>query len=421
MSPSLPSRLDGGGRRTTTSSSVPVSARPPPPFTVAPDHPPTFTRLVAPGPAPDFRSAARLVTVTWADPPPDHVVVRIAYAGVNGGCETFRVRGEAGTAFARNAGATPADPIPLGAEGVGLVAALGPGITGLAVGDAVAVSSVNAFAEFVTAPAARCARLPPGLGGPTPAAVALTLSGVTAAVALDTCGVGPGKEAPLSPADAVLVTAAAGGTGHLAAQWAAAAGAAVFATTGGRAKAAALRALLAPWPRARVIDYTVEDVAAVLAAECPSPGLTVAYEGVGGAMRGAAVGALAPGGRLLAVGHISEYPNAAPARAQPTPATPSSLPSAHDTFWGGREVDLGAGRTLYGNVWGEAGALGVPRARRAVFAAFTRGTLRVLVDGATADGVVDTPYVGLGAAVDGVERLLSGESVGKVVLRVFEE
>ena len=108
MSPSLPSRLDGGGRRTTTSSSVPASARPPPPFTVAPDHPPTFTRLVAPGPAPDFRSAARLVTVTWADPPPDHVVVRIAYAGVNGGCETFRVRGEAGTAFARNAGATPA-------------------------------------------------------------------------------------------------------------------------------------------------------------------------------------------------------------------------------------------------------------------------------------------------------------------------
>jgi hypothetical protein len=28
-------------------------------------------------------------------PPAGHVLVRVTYAGVNGGCETFRARGEA--------------------------------------------------------------------------------------------------------------------------------------------------------------------------------------------------------------------------------------------------------------------------------------------------------------------------------------
>ena len=418
--PLLPMRGGGGGGGGV--SSTRCHAAPPPQFTLGPTNPLSFSRLVALAPAPDFRAAATLATLPWADPPDGHVTVRITYAGVNGGCETFRVRGEPGTAFAKNARASAAEPISLGAEGVGLVAAVGPGVTSLAVGDAVAVSSANAFAEFVTAPAARCARLPPGLGGASPAAVALTLSGLTAAVALGTCGVAAGQ-AGLSPADAVLVTAASGGTGHLAAQLAAASGAAVFATTGGPAKATALRALLAPWPRARVIDYTAEDVEDVLRRECPAPGLTVAYEGVGGAARDAAIAALAPGGRVLAVGHISEYPNAAPPRlgaaARGAPAQPGArpLPPAHDTFWGGREVDLGEGRTLYGNVWGGADALGVARARRAVFSAYAQGTLRVLIDGAS--GEVDTPYVGLGAAADGVERLMGGESVGKVVLRVW--
>jgi len=395
-----------------------------PTFSLGPSFTPpqTFTRLLAPAPAPDFRSAAVLTTVPWSDPAPGEVVVRIAYAGVNGGCETFRVRAEAGTPFERNWAAGGGAPVLLGAEGVGLVAAVGASVSSLAVGDAVSVAGANAFSQYVTAPAGRCTKLGPL--GPTPAAIALALSGVTAAVALETCGVdkqGGGARPALSAADTVLITAAAGGTGHLAAQLAAASGAAVWATTGGEGKAAALRALLAPWPRARVVDYRAEDLAIVLAAECPPPGLSVAYEGVGGALRATAVGALAPGGRVLAVGHISEYPNAAPGRlpegnsgVRDMPA----LPPAHDTFWGGATVDLGQGRKLYGNVWGGADVRAVAAARRGVFAAAAGGRLTVLVDGSGPD--VDTPYVGLGAAADAVERLMGGESVGKVVLRVWE-
>ena len=380
------------------------------------DAPSTFLRLLAPTPASSFRAAAVLTSVPWTPPPPGEVNVRIAYAGVNGGCETFRVRAEPGTPFEKREGAssTSSAPVPLGAEGVGLVAAVGPSVTSLSVGDPVAVSGTHAFSEFVTVPAARCTKLK---GPPTPAACALTLSGVTAAVALETCGVE--QQPALSPSDTVLVTAAAGGTGHLAAQLAAASGAAVFATTGGAEKAAVLRALLAPWPRARVVDYKSEDLATVLAAECPPPGLTVAYEGVGGALRAAAVRALAPGGRVLAVGHISEYPNSAPARLKMTAAAEEiDLPPSHATFWGGATVDLGRGRRLHGNVWSGASARGVAAARRAVFAAEAAGTLRVLIDGGSES--CDTPFVGLSAASDAVERLMGGESVGKVVLRVWE-
>lgn len=56
------------------------------------------------------------------------VLVRMHYAGINGGCETFRVRGE--YAFAANRGKAW---YPLGAEGAGVVVALGEGVTSLQV------------------------------------------------------------------------------------------------------------------------------------------------------------------------------------------------------------------------------------------------------------------------------------------------
>lgn len=60
--------------------------------------------------------------------PCPQVLVRMHYAGVNGGCETFRVRGE--HAFAGN---RARDWYPLGAEGAGVVAAVGPDVAGLQV------------------------------------------------------------------------------------------------------------------------------------------------------------------------------------------------------------------------------------------------------------------------------------------------
>jgi NADPH-dependent curcumin reductase CurA len=59
---------------------------------------------------------------------------------------------------------------------------------------------------------------------------------------------------PLKAGETVIVTAAAGGTGHFAVQLAKLAGCHVIATCGGPAKAKALRDLGVD----RVIDYTAE-------------------------------------------------------------------------------------------------------------------------------------------------------------------
>lgn len=50
----------------------------------------------------------------------EEVVVRVAYAGINGGCETFRVRGDHAFAFLRGR-----EGFDLGAEGCGVVVVRG--------------------------------------------------------------------------------------------------------------------------------------------------------------------------------------------------------------------------------------------------------------------------------------------------------
>jgi 2-desacetyl-2-hydroxyethyl bacteriochlorophyllide A dehydrogenase len=59
----------------------------------------------------------------------------------------------------------PLDPGAPGHEGWGRIDALGPGVSGLAVGERVAVLSYHAFAEYDVAPASAVVRLPPALEG----------------------------------------------------------------------------------------------------------------------------------------------------------------------------------------------------------------------------------------------------------------
>ncbi len=72
-----------------------------------------------------------------------------------------------------------------------------------------ACNDAAAFAEYGIARAIMCTPLGPA--GATPEAVALTLSAVTASCALDVT-------ADITAGETVLVTAAAGGTGHFAVQ-----------------------------------------------------------------------------------------------------------------------------------------------------------------------------------------------------------
>lgn len=137
-----------------------------------------------------------------------------------------------------------------GFDVAGVVAALGPGVTGFAVGERVHArlhpGRGGASAEFAVVPTRVAAKVPAGMD--LGEAAALPLAGMTALQGLrDRAGL------PLSGAkDRVLVVGASGGVGHLAVQIARAAGATVTGVCSGRNAA-----LVSRLGAHEVIDYTL--------------------------------------------------------------------------------------------------------------------------------------------------------------------
>ena len=116
-------------------------------------------------------------------------------------------------------GTSPA-PVPLpharlGVEGTGVVDALGPGVTGLELGDPVMLAAIpdasvrGSYAEYTPVPASRVVARPAGLGVTEAAAVWVAYSTAYGALA---------EKAGMRPGDHVLITAASGGVGRAAMQ-----------------------------------------------------------------------------------------------------------------------------------------------------------------------------------------------------------
>lgn len=126
-------------------------------------------------------------------------------------------------------------PTGLGLEAAGVVLAIGPGVSGLAIGDRVAYCSPppGAYAEQRVFPAERLVRLPDDIDART--AAAAMLKGLTAWYLLR-------RSYPVRPGDTVLSHAAAGGVGLILGQWAASLGVRVIGVTGTAEKAALARA-----------------------------------------------------------------------------------------------------------------------------------------------------------------------------------
>jgi NADPH:quinone reductase-like Zn-dependent oxidoreductase len=98
-----------------------------------------------------------LVEGTRPVPTPGHgdVLIKLAYAGVN--------RPDALQRAGNYAPPPTASDLP-GLEGAGEVVAVGPGVTGVAIGDMVcALLPGGGYAEYVTTPAAHCLPVPKGL------------------------------------------------------------------------------------------------------------------------------------------------------------------------------------------------------------------------------------------------------------------
>ncbi len=185
--------------------------------------------------------------VARPEPLPTEVLVRVHAAGINPvDWKTREGQGMAGM---------QTFPLVLGWDVSGVVEEVGFGVTTLAPGDEVYAMpwfprAAGGYAEYVTAPARQWARKPVSLDHVHAAAV--PLAALTAWQALvDTAHVQPGQR--------VLITAAAGGVGHFAVQFARHLGAHVLATA-----SAARHAWLKELGADETIDYTTtrfEDVA----------------------------------------------------------------------------------------------------------------------------------------------------------------
>lgn len=206
---------------------------------------------------------------------PGEVVVDVHAASVNGADPKVR----------RGNGRYRLDAFPyiLGRDFSGVVSAIGPGVTDLAVGDAVFgvmdQGIEGAYAEKVAIKAALVAKKPERLSHVDAAALGLT--SLTALWAIE-------DTARLKAGETILIQGGAGGVASFAIQLAKHIGATVI-TTASAGNHAYLRGLGAD----RIIDYNAEDFTAI------GPICDVVFDTVGGSVRAGSYQVLKPGGRLV--------------------------------------------------------------------------------------------------------------------------
>lgn len=215
-------------------------------------------------------------------PGPGEALVRIEAAGLNY-IDTYHRTGLYPVSL----------PATLGVEAAGVVHAVGPGATGVRVGDRVAYCPVlGAYAEHAVVPVETLVPVPEGIS--TELAAAAVLQGMTAHyLAFDTCS--------LKPGDTALVHAAAGGTGSLLVQMAKRTGATVIGTVGTDAKAEVARDAGAD----EVIVYTRVDFENAVQRITEAQGVNVVYDSVGRATFERSLNCLRPRGLLVLYGQSS--------------------------------------------------------------------------------------------------------------------
>ena len=184
-------------------------------------------------------------------------------------------------------------PFVPGSEGSGVVAATGPGVDTVAVGDEIAFLSISgAFAEKVSLPAARVFPKAPELTFGE--AAGFTLTYATSYYALR-------QRADLRPGETLLVLGAAGGVGAAAVELGSMMGAHVIAATGTDEKLEFAKSLGA----ADGINYATSDLKEAVRALTDGAGPDVVYDPVGGSFAEPALRSMAWGGRYLVIGFAS--------------------------------------------------------------------------------------------------------------------
>jgi putative PIG3 family NAD(P)H quinone oxidoreductase len=267
-----------------------------------------------------------------------------------------------------------ASPYP-GLECSGVIARLGEGITGWAVGDPVcALLAGGGYAERVAVPAGQLMRVPRGLSLRDAAALPETACTVWSMV----FDVGR-----LRPGETLLVHGGTSGIGTLAIQLAHHYGARVITTAGSATKLDAARRLGADV----AIDYREQDFAEVIAET--AGGVDVILDNIGAAYLPRNVASLRIGGRLVVIG-----------------------------LQGGRvgELDLGALLAKRASV-SAASLRARPLAQKAAIVTATESFVWPLIESGDVAPVIDR-VLPLDDAAAAHQLVESSQHIGKVVLQV---
>ena len=184
-------------------------------------------------------------------------------------------------------------PAIIGMEGAGVVAAVGPGVSDVAVGDRVAYAGApGAYAEQRLIAADRLVKLPDDVSFEVAASV--MLQGMTARYLLR-------ETYRVSQSTVMLFHAAAGGVGLIACQWARALGATMIGTVGSPEKMELARAAGCT----HVINYRTEDFVTRVRELTDGQGCDVVYDSIGKDTFPASLDCLKPKGLWVSFGNAS--------------------------------------------------------------------------------------------------------------------
>lgn len=330
----------------------------------------TYKKLIAQHLSANFRSAIAITELPIPTPASHEIVIKNHYAGVNAGFDTLLCRGKAPYLKL-----TP--PFDLGVEAVGEVVEVGQNVQTLQVGDAVATTiRGGGYREYQVISADLAIKI----RAATPEILTLMPTGISALVALERVG-------ELKSGETVLVTAAAGGVGHIAVQIAKLAGNHVIGVCGSDAKVKLLEELGCD----RIINYRTETLDTVLQQDYPN-GINLVFDCIGRQTFDTCVDHLATRGRFVVVGFISEYENDIETVTQPR--------IYQKLFWKSASV-----RGFLMPHFAEY----AQEARDRLLELFYSDQLKVTVD--------PTEFQGIESIPDAVEYLLGGQNCGKVVVK----
>ena len=225
----------------------------------------------------------RLEDVTVGEPGPGQARVRHTYIAVNFIDIYFRT------------GQYPLQlPNGIGSDAVGVVEAVGPGVTDIRVGDRVGylIGPQGAYADVRIMPADVLIPLPDGVSDRT--ASTLMMKGMTAQYLFR-------QVYPLKGGETILYHAAAGGVGLIACQWAKALGVTMIGVVSSDAKAETAKA----HGCTHTIVSTREDIAKRVRELTDGKGVPVVYDSVGKDTLMASLDSLQPRGVLVSNGTSS--------------------------------------------------------------------------------------------------------------------